>query len=1068
VNKKDYPVITTNAPESICEGDNLTVTASGASTYTWQDGSSNETYTEENMVNSKTFYVIGTENGCETKEQFTVSILPKPYVWITGDRDICVGQNINLSASGAKSYKWNNGATGSTLSETTTTAQKSYYSVTGTDEHKCHFTTEPFEVIVHALPTINITGDDSICNGSVAHLTANGASEYVWSTGERDANVYPVITKDQNFTVTGTDAYGCVNTKTHTIRNLDYPELVYNAPKQVCAGDSINIAIQGADRYTWKGKTYEGSTFTLKDKPMNLTTYNVVGNHSGCESSISFQVDVIQLPNIWISGPSSVCLNSAIQLTASGAMNYEWSTGSKASIITDRPTETKTYTVTGKDINGCKNTQSYTVHIDSLPSFKIQGPTYACQGDAVNLSIEDGDAVRYTWSNGAISDAITPIINNATSFTVEAISAKGCVTTKIHNIKCYPYPILTYTGPSEVCAGDLAKFNVVGAATYKWSHDNENTTGTMTDNPTNNKTYIVEGTANHCSTKLSIPISVLPKPNVTFQGVTNICEGHKLDLTAYGASSYKWSTGNNTDHLEVYPKANSKFTLTGTDLNGCQTTINVPVTINPSPNFEILGEDSVCRGFYVQLTAKGDGENYYWGFGTNTMDDAISRDGEAIATEVNTSTYIFTKAIDKNGCESTKYKLLTLKESPSINYTGVDVVCVGNPAKLYAHGAEHYTWNFNNKNVTGDSLIFMPEGNTRITLSGTKGACTTEMEIHVTAHVTPNIRVTGDSIVCQGDAAVLLAEGAATYKWSNGKEGRILIQNIEEDNVFTVIGTSESGCESKKDVKVRVNKRPHVWMKQNAIEGCPGTDTRVDISAHGDAISYEWSSIPKNGEISGNMSDHIYAVIDQETAVTLVGTDANGCTSSDTMTVDTLTFLPIEFSVSPSIILEENPVITMKGIYPRHAKWYWNTGDDYNTEVQGVEATYRYPNPSVRDSFVVTALAIDEKGCEYVGDSTIWVWKNFWAPNAFSPNDDGLNDVFRFLGTEFMTSFHFIIYNREGTIMFEGFTKEDEWDGTYNGEPAPFGVYGYVVTWESDFKDVHKDGERKGSVTLIR
>ena len=113
-------------------------------------------------------------------------------------------------------------------------------------------------------------------------------------------------------------------------------------------------------------------------------------------------------------------------------------------------------------------------------------------------------------------------------------------------------------------------------------------------------------------------------------------------------------------------------------------------------------------------------------------------------------------------------------------------------------------------------------------------------------------------------------------------------------------------------------------------------------------------------------------------------------------------------------------------------------------------------------------MAIDEKGCEYVGDSTIWVWKNFWAPNAFSPNDDGLNDVFRFLGTEFMTSFHFIIYNREGTIMFEGFTKEDEWDGTYNGEPAPFGVYGYVVTWESDFKEVHKNGERKGSVTLIR
>ncbi|MBO7636984.1 MAG: gliding motility-associated C-terminal domain-containing protein, partial [Paludibacteraceae bacterium] len=115
------------------------------------------------------------------------------------------------------------------------------------------------------------------------------------------------------------------------------------------------------------------------------------------------------------------------------------------------------------------------------------------------------------------------------------------------------------------------------------------------------------------------------------------------------------------------------------------------------------------------------------------------------------------------------------------------------------------------------------------------------------------------------------------------------------------------------------------------------------------------------------------------------------------------------------------------------------------------------------------AIAVDKvNGCEYTGDSVVYVWKKFWAPNAFTPNDDQRNDVFRFLGTEFITDMHFIIYNREGTIMFEGFSKEDEWDGTYNDLPVPLGVYGYVVDWKSDFRGLHKSGQDKGTVTIIR
>ena len=133
-----------------------------------------------------------------------------------------------------------------------------------------------------------------------------------------------------------------------------------------------------------------------------------------------------------------------------------------------------------------------------------------------------------------------------------------------------------------------------------------------------------------------------------------------------------------------------------------------------------------------------------------------------------------------------------------------------------------------------------------------------------------------------------------------------------------------------------------------------------------------------------------------------------------------------------------------------------------------MNATYTYPHAGYRDSFIVNVRAVDKRGCEYHGDTTIYVWKDFWAPNAFTPNNDGENDVFRFLGTEFMTDFHFTIFDRSGRIVFTGDDKDAAWDGTCDGKECGWGVYGYVVNYKSTFKGLNKGGERRGTVTLIR
>lgn len=91
--------------------------------------------------------------------------------------------------------------------------------------------------------------------------------------------------------------------------------------------------------------------------------------------------------------------------------------------------------------------------------------------------------------------------------------------------------------------------------------------------------------------------------------------------------------------------------------------------------------------------------------------------------------------------------------------------------------------------------------------------------------------------------------------------------------------------------------------------------------------------------------------------------------------------------------------------------------------------------------------------------------KDLMIPNAFSPNGDGNNDIFRILNITNQTLIEFKIFNRWGTFVFETTDPKKGWDGKYKGEEQPIGVYGYII------RIVYPEGVEntyKGTVTLIR
>ncbi len=217
------------AGHDICEGETLSLTGStalggtGSLTYRWEESGDGQTWTEASQINSlqdytdpffsssKYFRRIVTDTLFYADTSFTKHIrtIPWPVPVITPDTDICAGDMLELNVSGADAFRWNTGATDSTILVSPSGDVR--YTVILTNENRCVVDTS-VTVTVHPLPDVDIGSDTAICDGESLVLDAGDFAEYLWSTGS-DARQITVSTEGTRH-VTVTDAHGCENADT--------------------------------------------------------------------------------------------------------------------------------------------------------------------------------------------------------------------------------------------------------------------------------------------------------------------------------------------------------------------------------------------------------------------------------------------------------------------------------------------------------------------------------------------------------------------------------------------------------------------------------------------------------------------------------------------------------------------------------------------------------------------------------------------------------------------------------------------------------------------------------------
>lgn len=202
----------------------------------------------------------------------------------------------------------------------------------------------------------------------------------------------------------------------------------------ICKGEPVNILASGADTYSW---STGDNTSNISTTPQVAGTYvyGVVGTNalSGCTIAVSQSIIVNAVPDVYLLSPSpSVCAGSTLVLTAIGAMNYTWSTGSNAPSINVSITTPTTYSLFGSNTNGCVGSTSQLVGVYNLPNVTVSSnlPAQMCVGENAILTAA-GSASSFIWISNTYPTlsgnpvTVNPSVN--TTFTVTGTDVNGCM-----------------------------------------------------------------------------------------------------------------------------------------------------------------------------------------------------------------------------------------------------------------------------------------------------------------------------------------------------------------------------------------------------------------------------------------------------------------------------------------------------------------------------------------------------------------------------------------------------------------------------------------------------------------
>lgn len=948
-------------------------------------------------------------------------------------------------------------------------------------------------------PTLNVTASPTVvCVPGSSTLTATGgpsASSYTWtaSSGPAISNTnIAVVSPTANTTYTvATSVPGCTSTVIITLPVAPAPSLTLTPNSSICNGQSITLNASGAASYTWAPGATLSSTngAVVTATPATTTDYTVTGSNGVCTNTAVVTVSVAASVSVTVAPTNTtICLGQSANLVASGGSTYTWTASSGANpagtaSVTVSPTTTTTYTVlTGSGTCSAQAVASVSV----APAFTMNvtpASTTICNGTTVTLTASG--ASTYTWSPNTALSATTGATVNAdpsADITYTVTGSNGvCSNTAIASVTVNPAASLTVTPTGTlICSGQNTDLVASGGSTYTWTASSGTApagTASVTVSPTITTTYTVMTGSGACTSSAVATVSVSPAFTVSVTpATTTICNGATVTLTGSGGTSYTWAPNTNlssTSGATVNANPATDITYTVTSVNGaCTSTAVATVSVITVNTSAVASSTNYCFGTTaVTLTASG-AATYSWNPGTGLS----STTGATVsATPSVTTSYSVTGTT--GSCSSNTVITINVLPRDTIRVSATStVVCSGAAGPtLTATGAATYTWLPGSANTP--TLQASSFSTTSYTVTGQSAAGCLNVPAVITVSVAPQINptiTTSSYSVCLTKTVAIgsnITGAGLSYTWGPtsaiqgaNNTSSVVAQPTSTTTAIYTLTVSNGVCTGTDTIQIKVFQcipptASFITLNNDTV--CVGGCVTFSSTTTGSQpMTYQWFYESGVGTSSVGVHPEACYPTAGTFSVTMVATNAYG---TDTIVQNNY----ITVFDYPALVVEGDTSINIGETATVYASggtsYYWTS--DPVSPITCSTCSVTMVQPTVTTQYVV--IASNSKYCSVRDTVTVTVDVNcgdFFMPNAFSPNDDGLNDIINVHG-RCISSFNLQIFDRWGEKVFETSSITDGWDGTYKGKKMNTGVFVYKVDGIDLLGEPFK---MKGNITLLR
>jgi hypothetical protein len=423
------PIVT---PTAICFGATATLSAVGATGYTWTPGSNPNTQTLVVSPPSSTTYTLVRTNGpCSNTSTVNLVINPLPLLIASATpSQICAGTGVAILIFGPITNT--TFPAGFTQSSFTVFPNSSInYTIVGSNGNCTTSAVVP--VVVNQSPVISISSSTTtICQGQNATLTANGTGVLTYTWLPLNSNNTSVVVSPPTPTIitfSATNASNCTSTQNQLIIVDPLPNMnITSSAPFVCANQSAVLSVTNPSTmvvYNWN----TGATGTsIQVNPLVTTSYFATGVNTvtGCQNTNTVTLSVF-ISTFVVSSPTAICKGQTATLTANGpATTYSWSVngGITAPSVTVSPAVTTVYNVTGSNVS-CSNTETVNLIVHPIPNVTaVLAKTQICRFEV--STITGNGANTYSWNTGATTQTLSTNLSVTTTFTLTGKDLNNC------------------------------------------------------------------------------------------------------------------------------------------------------------------------------------------------------------------------------------------------------------------------------------------------------------------------------------------------------------------------------------------------------------------------------------------------------------------------------------------------------------------------------------------------------------------------------------------------------------------------------------------------------------------